>query len=86
MSDEQQPTGHLFPSTALRRVHAIMIGSAIAFAAGFAVYLLVIARTRASREGSTLAVDIGAAVSVVVGLVLARYLRGFLGRTRGRPS
>ena len=35
MSDEQQPTGHLFPSTALRRVHAIMIGSAIAFAAGF---------------------------------------------------
>ena len=86
MSDEQQPTGHPFPSTALRRVHAIMIGAAIAFAAGFAVYLLVIARTRVGQEGSTLTVDIGVAVSIVVGLVLARYLRGFLDRTRGRSS
>lgn len=69
-------------SPAMRFAHILMVSTAIAFAFGYAIYLLVIQRARVPEGGSSAPTILGAVASCLVGSVLIRYLRSFLERSR----
>jgi hypothetical protein len=81
MSDDHAGGRARFPSRALRSAHAILVGAAIAFALGFALYLLLVAKPRLADGAAVWPLDVGAASSLAAGSGLAVYLRRFLRRT-----
>ncbi len=76
-SDDEAPAG----SPALKNVHIILIGTAIAFSFGFAIYLLLVTRARAAEGDATWPIDVGVGLSCLAGIGLIVYLRSFLRHT-----
>jgi hypothetical protein len=76
-SDDKKPSA----SPALRNVHIILVGTAIAFAFGFAVYLLLVTRARLPDGDPTWPIYVGVGLSGLAGVGMIVYLRSFLRHT-----